>query len=303
MRRLVLLLAVAAAAPRALAWDAGGHEIVSTVAVERLDPKARGAVADLARKMTNPQGQPYDAITLADWMDDIKKNPQMPHHGEFLGWHYIDIPLDARDPIPSFEPGTDDAVHGNAVQALKRAIAVLRGGSDPYVTSKPMALAMVMHLVGDIHQPLHCATKYFLVHGELESDFGGNKERVLNGPPADAKFNLHYFWDEAYRATFDDATGDIGTDPGEAASREQVVALARSADAQPSLLATDIDQWARDGNALARDFVYHDLTTTDNKSECRLSSAYVARARDVAQHQLLLAGLRLAKILNDVLGS
>ncbi len=90
----------------------------------------------------------------------------MPYHGMFLSWHFIDIGIDPGGPAPSFEPGDDNEMHGNVVQALKRAMVVLQGGSDPYVKSKAMACAMVMHLVGDIHQPLHCATKYFYSYGQ-----------------------------------------------------------------------------------------------------------------------------------------
>ncbi len=142
------------------AWDAGGHELVATLAYDRLNSKAKQAVTDLAREMASP-GQRYDAITIACWMDDIKRNTAMPYHGMFLSWHYIDIGLDPGDPQPSFEPGMDNEIYGNVVQALKRAVVVLKGGTDPYIATKAMACAMAMHLVGDIHQPLHCATKYF----------------------------------------------------------------------------------------------------------------------------------------------
>jgi len=54
------------------AWDAGGHELVATLAYSRLNPKAREAVTELAREMENPD-QAYDAITLACWMDDLKR--------------------------------------------------------------------------------------------------------------------------------------------------------------------------------------------------------------------------------------
>jgi len=132
----------------------------------------------------------------------------------FLSWHYIDIGIDPGDPQPSFEPGGDNEARGNVVQALKRAVVVLKGGTDPYIQTKAMAFAMVMHLVGDIHQPLHCATKYFMSGGRLHQDAGGNKEEVLNGPPGEGgKFNLHAFWDSAYRASFDEASGRVVLDP------------------------------------------------------------------------------------------
>ena len=292
------------------AWDAGGHELVATMAYARLNPKAQKAVTDLARAVQNPD-QAYDAISLACWMDDLKKNTAMPYHGMFLGWHFIDTGLDPTDPPTSFEPGDDNDEHGNVVQALKRATVVLKGGSDPYVKTKAMACAIVMHLVGDIHQPLHCATKYFMSGGKLHSDAGGNKEDVLNGPPGDAQFNLHAFWDSAYRASFDEATGEVVLDPAfeeqGAHHPQNVRALASELDLQPLApgdeTRTDFDAWARESNAIARDFVYPGVTATDNKKNCRLSSGYVAQARQIARARLALAAARLAVLLNDTLGA
>jgi hypothetical protein len=298
---VTLFLALVFSKPAA-AWDWEGHELVAAIAYDHLNPKARQAVDELAREMVNP-GQSYDAVSLACWMDDLRKNKAMPNYGMFLSWHYIDIPIDARDPMPSLTPGDDNDVHGNIVQALKRALVVLRGGTDPYIKSKAMAGAMVMHLVGDIHQPLHCATKYFFSGGQLRQDAGGNKEAVINGPPGDAKFNLHAFWDSAWRDSFDEASGRVVLDP-----RYQEMSLHEPQTVRPPLppgtnLQTDFDQWARESNAIARDFVYRELTVTANRKDCRLGSGYVLRAHELARQRIILAGRRLAELLNDTLGA
>jgi nuclease S1 len=292
------------------AWDAGGHELVATMAFARLNPKAQKAVSDLAHEIVNPE-QTYDAITLACWMDDLRRNTAMPYHGMFLSWHYIDIGIDPGDPRPSFEPGGDNDVHGNVVQALKRAVVVLKGGTDPYITTKAMACAMVMHLVGDIHQPLHCATKYFVSGGRLHQDAGGNKEDVINGPPGDAKFNLHAFWDSAWRASFDESSGSVVLDSryheDGVHDPQSVQALAEALEKQPPPpsvnLQTDIDQWARESNSIARDFVHRELTATESKKYCRLSSGYVSKANALARQRLVLAAWRLATLLNNTLGA
>ena len=301
-RALFLNFLVVVAGPiPALAWDAGGHELVASVAWDRLNPKARNEVAQLTREIANPE-KAYTPISVSCWMDDIRKGPaDMPYHGMFASWHYIDIPIDSRDPMPAFEPGDDTDEHGNVVQALKRAVTVLRGGADPYIKSKAIACAMVMHLVGDIHQPLHCATKYFLSGGQLHQDNGGNKEEVINGPPASPgspPFNLHYFWDAAYRASFDSTSGNVAFDPECRIEEIKAVPLPPNAKLDP-----DFDQWAKESNAIARDFVYPDITATDNRKLCRLSSEYVAKARTIARGQLLLAGYRLAALLNGIFNS
>jgi hypothetical protein len=310
--RLVLAaLSLLLAGTMADAWDSGGHEIVATIAYERLNSKARQAVTAFATQVRSPV-QTYDAITLACWMDDLRKDPAMPYHGQFPTWHYIDLPLDSRDPRPSFVPGSDTEAHGDVVQALKRALVVLNGGTDPYVRDKAMACALVLHLVGDIHQPLHCATKYFFSGGQLRQDLGGNRELVINAPPDDAHFNLHAFWDSAWRAFFDDASGNVVLDPqfqeGERHHPETVRALAAemektSAPPPDANLEPRFDDWALESNAIARTFVYPEITATDNRKYCRLSSVYVARAQALARQRLVLAGWRLAALLNATLGA
>jgi hypothetical protein len=300
MRLLLALLVIAAAPLRA--WDSGGHQIVDAIAYAHLNPKAKQAVDQLAAQMHSSRGN-YDAITLGCWMDDIRDDPTVPDDRKFRTWHYIDIPIDPNAPRPSFEPGTDDALHGNLVQALKRAVAVLKGGTDPYIKDQPTALAMVMHLVGDIHQPLHCATNTILVHGNAVDDRGGNLELVSNGPPGDAKLTLHRFWDEAYRATFDDASGSIRTEDfqlGPAQITECDDDLRR--DKEVIWLEPHFDRWAQTTNSIARYFVYPGLAGGGNSKLCRLSSTHVVQARFGARQQLDLAGKRLATLLNETLG-
>jgi hypothetical protein len=296
--RLLFALLVMAAAP-VYAWDNGGHEIVDAIAYAHLNPKAKQAVDQLAPQLHSSHGN-YDAITLGCWMDDIRNDTTLADYGRFKSWHYIDIPLDARDPTPAFEPGTDTDVHGNAVQGLKRALVVLKGGTDPYVRDQATALALIEHLVGDVHQPLHCATKYFFSHGERRDDRGGNDEFVVNGAPGDTQFNLHAFWDAAYRAHFDGDSGNVALD-----SKADPVRIAQDidhAEIPPVQLVVNFDAWARESNALARDVVYPGITATDNAKFCRLGSAYVAQSRELARRQLALAGLRLATLLNETLG-
>jgi hypothetical protein len=306
---LVVLLGIALAVPLR-AWDAGGHEIIATIAYAHLNAKARAAVDQLAPRVARP-AHPYGFITLACWMDDLRSDTSLADYGRFKSWHYIDIPIDPRDPVPSFVPGSDNDVRGNALQGLKRALVVLEGGTDPYVREKPMALAMVEHLVGDIHQPLHCATKYFFSHGQLRDDKGGNDEFVLNGPPGDERFNLHAFWDSAWRASFDESTGNVVLDERYHVSDwldpASVRNLATQLDHLPLGFKDDnmagFEAWAWESNKIARDFVYSGITVTDNRKYCRLSSAYVAQSRDLARQRLALAGYRLAALLNATLGA
>ena len=294
----------------AQAWDEVGHEIVATIALERLNAKARAAVEVLAPQVPNA-GRPYDAVTMACWMDDLRsRDSGLPQAGQFLSWHYIDLGLEPGDPVPPFAPGGDDALHGNAVQAMKRDWAVLQGGTDPYVTSRAIACAMFMHLVGDIHQPLHASTKYFYSHGREQDDHGGNREYIDNAPADEPRLNLHGFWDSAWRATMG-PDGRVQLDerfrPGQTHDPADVAQLAAAMareDAPPpgTNLEPRFEAWAWESNALARTFVYRDLTPTESLKYCRLSSRYIAEANRLARQRLVLAAWRLAATLNETVG-
>ncbi len=303
---LATLIMLGCAQPAA-AWDEPGHEIVATIALSQLNPKAKAALAESAREISSP-GHPYDSISIACWMDDIRQDKVMPFHGLFPSWHYIDLGIEPGDPPQSLVPGDDNEMRGNVVQALKRAVVVLDGGTDPYIPNRAVACAIVMHLVGDIHQPLHCATHYFYSHGEWRDDAGGNKELVLNQPPGDPHFNLHAFWDSAWRASFDPATGNVVIDPqyNEKAGHDPASVGKLAGQIAPGGTGTstvNIDLWAHESNTFARDFVYPGITMTGNKKYCRLSSGYVAKAQILARDRLRTAGNRLAALLNETIGA
>ena len=308
---VVLLLVLTCSSCRA--WDPDGHQIVATIAYEQLNPKARAEAQTLAPQMVGP-GVTYDPVTIACWMDDLRNRAShIPYQGLFLPWHYVDFGLESTDPQPVLEPGQDNEMGGNIITALKRAMVVLRGGTDPYIKSKAMAYAMVMHLVGDIHQPLH-ATAYFYQEpdGRWRNDAGGNRVEIVNGPVIEPKYNLHYFWDAAWRVSFDETSGRVAVDlhfeNWNHHDPRIVRPLAEELEmtdkpAASDLLVTDFVAWARESNQIAREVVYPKLTFTENHRQARISAEYVALANPLARKRLVLAGYRLGSLLNATLGA
>ncbi len=288
--------------------------LVAQIAEKRLDPGVKQKVDALISQVEFP-GLAYNFETVACWMDDIRtERTDVPFHGQFKPWHFIDLGLEPGDPAPSFAV-TDplDEKEGNAVQALTRAVAVLRGGSDPLITNEPTALAMVIHLVGDIHQPLHASTYYFpgrYEHGHPATDAGGNHVTVVNAPKqpgrlGDHGLNLHSFWDEGYRAGFRE--GMVALDfvsyvpPHDFAQAEPYRFDEKTyAPAADVSLKPDFAAWALESNQLAKDDVYGALTFTDGHRKTYLSEEYVEKSREVARRRIELAGYRLAELLNEI---
>jgi len=153
-------------------------------------------------------------------------------------------------------------------------------------TTKAVALAWLLHLVGDIHQPLHCSSRVTPDHALPHGDEGGNTFRL------DDNRNLHGYWDRILGEA-------IPSDPGEdsIAYADRVAhRIERTHPLAALTAATDVLDWAREGLRLAQTVVYAGVTRGDAPS-----AAYEAEALKVAELRLALAGYRLATLLNEAL--
>ncbi len=314
--RWVLLVFVSfslglAAVPAARAWDAPGHAAIGALAYAYLLPGVRATVDRLAGELPAPAGT-YNGATMACWMDDLRgKNSPGPYQGKFFPWHYVDFGLHDDDPAPALQPGPDDENGGNLVTGFARALAVLRGGRDPLVGSRAVACAIVMHLVGDAHQPLHGGTEWYRDDaGQWRNDRGGNLVRITNAPAEEPHYNLHYFWDAAYRTSVG-ADGRTLVVDGQYGSwkehdpetlRPLVEALSREPLPPGLNVETDVVRWAQESNALDRAFVYPRLRWALHRHAAELSPEYVTEAHRIARERMVAAGYRLAHLLNEVLG-
>jgi len=188
--RLSLVLLIIVSVPgSAWGWGCSGHQIVALIAEEHLDPRALRAVEELlAAEPVDPELNRYCKDGTADpfvgaatWADDAKRV-------EGTGtWHYIDIPrsLSGGDLSPYCEPVgplKNGSRPGCLISALNDQLAALDKGSR---ADRAHALRYVIHLVGDLHMPLHVNDN---------GDRGGNCVLVHFGPAGNT-INLHALWD------------------------------------------------------------------------------------------------------------
>ncbi|HEX8338335.1 MAG TPA: S1/P1 nuclease, partial [Pyrinomonadaceae bacterium] len=196
---LALLLTPQASA---LAWHDTGHMVVAQVAYLRLTPAAKARVDGLL--VSQPGRRPlihlcagyytaetcektYDPIQIAVWMDDFRGDSI---NSTYDPWHYIDFrPI--WDGIP--ERTNVGAEPDNVLSRINWAINTLRKGAGSN-RADAETLGFLYHLVGDVHQPLHAATRYSA--SNPNGDAGGNGFKVQM--PAETRIsNLHSFWDSA----------------------------------------------------------------------------------------------------------
>jgi hypothetical protein len=254
---LTLPLALPGAAQ---AWGPHGHRIVARVAEARLTPAARAAVRELLHEGDT-------LVSIATWADE-EGHDVVPGSAP---WHYVNVPITATAYDPRFCTG------GNCVVArIKHFRAVLADRRAP-LRDRQRALLFLVHLVADVHQPLHVGDDH---------DKGGNDTQVqFLGEGS----NLHRLWD----------SGLINTiDRNERAWVERINPLL-DAETVRSWSQGSVEDWATESLRDAQRAYYFPAGSgRPILSGARLGDDYVAFARPILERRLAQAGVRLANELN-----
>lgn len=305
-----LLLGITAAF-NASAWDGTGHMLVAQIAHDRLNNKARARVDALAAQVTS-NGVAYNAVTLACWPDDIKgRDFPSPLQGQFRTWHYIDISCLPTDPDVLAHPPALTATNGDVITALNLCVDIIKNKkTNELVSSEAVALALIEHFVGDIHQPLHTTARYNpnpKPGDKYKDDAGGNGVSVANLGDTPWGKNLHTFWDEAYRRFYKDGEAKAtpvlneATAVGSPEMKDWMKELKSYAPDNPDLK-FDAKKWALETHDIACKEVYGTLGEPYGARDIKLTEKYVTDAQNTARRQIVLAGYRLAALLNDLYG-
>ena len=285
INRVVALICVgltaALAAPATLAWGPVGHALVADIAQMHLDPQAAAEVADLLQQQGLTR---LDQI--ASWADNNRK--EMPGTG---AWHYVDIPLHDSGYVAA-----RDCANGDCIVVKLNEQAKLLADTSATPQARLRALKWVVHLVGDIHQPLHA---------EDNDDKGGNTVQV--------QFfgfgtNLHSVWD----GRVIDRELDLHVGPHYSIDRMAVrsKALQLNASITPAeqaewaphgtfdQLPSQVVAWANQSHELAQKVAYVDIAKPHGDA---WSQRYEDRVWPVIETRLKQAGVRLADVLNEAL--
>lgn len=259
--RFLLALAACAVAVHptpALAWGKTGHRVIAAIADTQLSGLARAHVKEIIGVESLDEA--------ANWPDEMRSDPAPFWQKTATPWHYVTLDGITYDHAPP---------EGDALEALGRFRATLL---DPAASlaDKQLALRFVVHLVGDLHQPLHV--------GKC-CDRGGNEVKVTwFGKPT----NLHAVWDSAM------------VDDEQLSFTELAAKLERHTSNQDVIDWWDINprDWITE-SAQVRETLYP-AASSDPKKLPELSYAYVYRFQPVMERRLKQAGVRLAAYLNDI---
>jgi len=283
---------LAALAAQALAYSDDGHMYVAKIAYDRLPAAKQKKLDDLVKLIKNGKA-PYNSVSAACFPDDVKRSPGFEGTGD---WHFIDTPLNG-----GTLPKKANILNGIAKNIADYRAAAAAPATPANKLKQARAIVFLIHLVGDIHQPLHCS--------EPGGSTGGNGITVANDP---SRQNLHHFWDGAYGASFDRAKGKSvvpgnGARPATAkakafADRTTAVMTGHTPGPLWNSIGQDYQAWANQTFAIAKSTAYGPLAVHGPPyAPVTLNEAYVNKARNVTDQRVTLAGYRLAKLLDSLL--
>lgn len=310
MRSLTALhvLVLMFAAERVAAWNPPAHIVIAAIAYRALleHPEQRVISAirpmlyvsaldpdgSLQRQTENLSAREADEVRFiltAAWADVVRNADPAQHRDR---WHYINWPFKPEgEParVVSRRPQSE-----NILAALAHNESVLQDALSP--GQRAVALAWLLHLVGDVHQPLHTAQLFTREY--LEGDRGGN-EICVRATASSVPMNLHLLWDGLLAAS-----GDTRVLTSTAAELRRKFPKSRLTE----LASGQRKAWAMESYELAKKTVYLNGslrgTPKGRYRDCSemsqaavLPAGYVAKAKEVAERRIALAGYRLAGLL------
>ncbi|HBC20532.1 MAG TPA: S1/P1 Nuclease [Porphyromonadaceae bacterium] len=258
MKRIKYLLIAAVLAitcvNTAFGWGQKGHDTVAEIASRHLTPTTAAAIDSLLDGKS--------IVYYANWLDNASHTPKYIYS---ITWHYKNIDADQTyESAPTLS-------RGNIVTALNREIGIMLDPKQPY-SERVLALKMIVHLLGDLHQPMH------LGH---ETDLGGNKWDVKY---FDRKVSLHKLWDSmlpesAHKWSYTEWADQIDRLPAQRAE---------------TLMQGGINDWAKETYNICTQ-VY-----AATPKGTKISYDYIAEWTPTVEECFLKGGLRLSDILNAI---
>jgi hypothetical protein len=254
MRTLILALLLAITSAPAFAWGQNGHRVTGAIAEPLLSRKARAAIMGIIGNESLAEA--------STWADEMRSSPEVFWQTTANPWHYVTVPTGKTYEQVGAPP------EGDAYSALKQFAVTLQ---SPTATKeeKQLALRFSIHIIGDLHQPLHVGNG---------TDRGGNDRKVTFGRD---DTNLHAVWD-----------GNL-VDRQQLSYTEMTAFLSRRINPQFLRDNSQADPLVWIGESAAiRDTIY--------PTEDRLSFGYAFKQQETLDLRLTQAGVRMAAYFNKL---
>jgi hypothetical protein len=280
------------------AWGDEGHEVIGLIAEHYLQPGVHARVLELLRQDDSGLAE-RDMAHEATWADKLRDSDRDTSKRRYLGtrdWHFVDLEIDGLDvaracygrhPLAAGVPASVGPAEACIIDKTDQFYLEL-GSPQTSEQERRVALQFLLHLVGDLHQPLHASDDH---------DQGGNR-KLASGPNIGSN-NLHHDWDAEFVARLGAGDTDIA---------RALIARITAADYARWSSGTPLD-WAVETYAVSKKHAYGLLPAASAAppgaaspgAQYQLSQAYVDDATTVTAEQLSKAGVRLAFLLNRAL--
>lgn len=254
MKRLLLILSLITLSLPTFAWGPKGHDVVAYVAECHLSKRAAAQLDELLSG--------YSPVYWANWLDNASNTPQYRYTKT---WHYMNI--DEGKDIETMEREPK----GDLLTALEGIIAGLKSHKLSR-ENESLYIKMLIHLIGDLHCPMHAGRK---------TDLGGNRIKVRY---FGKESKLHSVWDSSIVESAHRWGYSEWQQQCDRLSKEEAERVCQGS----------ITDWFRETVEICRD-VYASSPEGSN-----LSYDYVAKYSPVVEQQLVRGGHRLAAILNEI---
>lgn len=256
----------------AFSWNAVGHRLVAQIASDNLAPETK----QLLNRYNHALDKTFSSknlVNAAPWLDGLRYMNEL----WLQPMHYINTPFsrDGSDMLP-VNPL-------NAVVAIKNNSKIL---SDPQSSlyNKGFSLRILLHVVGDLHQPMHAVSEYS--RRFPQGDLGGNRVKLGKNPVGE---NLHSYWDNG-------AGSLIGKKRFNAKQIQRKAKRIETKWPCSAHVSLEPEQWEEESHQIAVNTAYN---LTYGKKPSR---AYQTEARAIVEQRIALAGCRLANLLNQLVG-
>jgi hypothetical protein len=247
MKRPFILILIIGLPLITFGWGAKGHRMVASIAKKCLGQP----IIDSVDKYLN--GMSWEDAAV--WMDEIRSDSQYDY---LKPWHYVNVERDKT---------YVKANEANVVEAIRNSMATLKSRKNGTYSGLNFELKVLFHLVGDIHQPLHCG---------YAEDKGGN---TINVTFLGEATNLHKVWD----TELINAAGITLNDCLKKANE-------MTAEEKKKIQTADVEVWVKESRELLKNVYDFDKN---------IKQDYVDKNKPVVETQLAKAGIRLAMVLHD----
>ena len=250
-------------------FDARGHRVIAMIARNDLTKRLPDVAAKLQKILEDGERD----LGAAAVFPDVIRNDEP----ETKPFHFIDIPF--KDDGPA-NPDLPPAPHVLS-QIEERTEFFRNGGGDP--EENVDAVSWLIHMFGDVHQPLHCIEHISSLHPK--GDRGGNSFKLKGNAQ-----NLHHIWDSSVSPFGPQDEEELAVKIAQEHTRKSLA---------NDLEVTEPEAWARASFKLAKQHAY---TLTENPQKPpKPSDAYLKNMEKVGRRQAALAGYRLADRLAEIL--